>query len=97
MRRTTLQVAASISTISFDALQATNTRPAEGWAQVGEQRPDAGGGGSRPWLAMSCVGALAAGDPARPASRPFVNTKCRDTFSVAVSISTSRSSIMHAE
>ena len=37
------------------------------------------------------------GGPFIPASRPFVRMKCFDTLSVAVSISTSCSSIMHTE
>src|SRR5258705_3942437 len=120
MRRFTLHLTASTSTISSDLLQATKTdEPViDGWAQVGEQETSPGLGGSMPWPPMSIgfapgevnrvcglfISAIAgrpvfgaAGEPFMPISRPFVSRKFRETFKVAVSISTSKSSIMQAE
>ena len=81
----------------------------DGCAHVGEQETSPGLGGSIPWPPMSrCFMPLmpaisagfalaATGAPFMPSSFPFVKRKWRETFSVWVSISTSMSSIMHAE
>src|SRR5262245_61041590 len=99
-----------MTAMSFDLLHATKRRcPSDdGWAQVGEQATSPGLGGSVPcpptsWLAGWAVAAVVVGAgagvgaPITPFSFPLVTTKCRATLSVRVSISTARSSIMHAE
>src|SRR5687767_10691 len=105
MRRLTFQLWAFTSTISSDLLQATkmDAPETEGWAHVGEHELSPAFGGSNPCPPVSCFMCPAAasgfldGAPVIPISRPFVRTKWRDALSVLVSISTSMSSIMHAE
>src|SRR5215203_507352 len=90
--------------MSLAALHATKIRrpSLEGCAHVGEQVFVPAGGGSLPCPAACAPWSVAAGAPGRgapvcPVSPPDDSVKWRDTFSVPVSISTSVSSIMHAE
>src|SRR4029079_12467055 len=103
-RFTMLHAFVSISTISLDLLHATHTRvlSREGWAHVGEHDTSPGFGGSMPCPPISCVAPAVSfprsgGDPVIPISFPFVRKKWRLSLSVRSSISTSASSIMHAE
>src|SRR3954453_7196150 len=75
---------------------------ADGWTHVGEQVTSPGLGGCMPCPLMSCIAvpgvvAFTTGAPSIPISLPLVTTKCRDTASSRVSISTAMSFIMHAE
>src|SRR5687768_11364370 len=105
MRRVIAHVAASTSTTSLALLHATYTffPSALGCAHVGEQETvrAAGaapaGGGTLPCAACPPAAPAAAGAPAIPCSLPLPSRKWRLTSSVRVSISTSASSIMHAE
>src|SRR6185295_19608122 len=74
----------------------------EGSAHVGEHRLSPGFGGSEPCPVFPCTVCISGlmrgpGGPGSPFSWFFVTMKCRATFNVRVSISTSMSSIMHAE
>src|SRR5215472_13273586 len=86
MRRLRDHVSAATSTISSDLLHATYTDfPSdEGWAQVGPQ------------IAVMARWSFGGG-PGVPASLPLLSRKWRETTNFVVSISTSMSSIMHAE
>src|ERR1041385_5444054 len=104
MRRTSVNVFALTSTISLEPLHATKTdEPStEGSAHVGEHELSPGFGGSVPCPAFPCSVCFSGlmrgpGGPGSPFSWSFVTIKCRETFNVRVSISTSMSSIMHAE
>src|SRR5215213_8245832 len=75
---------------------------AAGSAHVGEHEVSPGFGGSEPCPAFPCIECIeeparGCGGPLIPFSPFFVTMKCRTALSVRVSISTSMSSIMHAE
>src|SRR5437870_1391690 len=111
VRRTSCQGFALTSTISLDLLQATkiDEPSVEGWAHVGWHEVSPGFGGSMPWPPLSFTdpfipgieliasAAFFLGAPIMPISLALVTMKCRATFKVRVTISTSRSSIMQAE
>src|ERR1700682_275090 len=107
MSRATDHLAASTSTISLDLLQAAKIEEplADGWAQVGEHESSPCFGGSIPCPPISipfmpgtpAFAARAIGGSGTPHSLPLVSRKWRETFKLCVSISTSMSSIMHAE